>query len=84
MKLNRSKITGRFISNAHAKRIRSLRNKKVVNGRLYAFKGVIVRAGRKVNQMRQVTVHKRLTGLVRDKELVRITPKTVKSYLKNS
>lgn len=84
MKLNRSKLTGRFISNAHAKRLRTLRNKKVVNGRLYDFKGITVRAGRKVNQMRLVTVHKRLAGYVHDNELARITPKTVDGYLKNS
>jgi hypothetical protein len=84
MKLNRSKITGRFISNAHAKRIRTLRNKKVVNGRLYDFSGITVRAGRKINQMRMVSAHKRLFGYVRDNELAVITPKTVKSYLENS
>lgn len=84
MKLNRSKITGRFISNSHAKRIRTLRNKNIVNGRLYNFNGVVVRAIKKDRGLRLVGVHKRLFGYVKDSELSLITPKAVKGYLKNS
>lgn len=84
MKLNRSKYTGRFISTAHAKRLRTLQNNRVVKGRLYDFKGSIVRAGDKVNKYRLVNLHKRMFGYVLDSELRKITPKTVARYLKNS
>jgi|TARA_R110000868_G_scaffold20883_2_gene87641 hypothetical protein len=84
--LIRSKVTGRFISVAHARRLKTMRSKskKVVNGRLYNFKGTVVRALRKENDKRLVGVHKRLFGYVNDSELGFITQKTVRQYLKKS
>lgn len=85
MKLNRSKYTGRFISKSQAQRLRTLStNRKIVNGRLYKFKGTVVRALEKIDgDYRLVGIHKRLHGYVKDSELKFITPKTVKQYLEN-
>jgi hypothetical protein len=86
----RSQITGRFISRSHARRIATLRRQQrtrpetVVTGRLYGWKGAVVRAGRKVNQLRLVTLHKSLVGYVPDNELSLVTPETVKGYLKTA
>ena len=84
--LIRSKNTGRFISRTQAKRLQTMsaQPREVVSGRLYNFMGATVRAGRKVNQMRLVTFHKRLVGYARDNELSLITPKKVVGYLENA
>lgn len=89
-KLYRSKNTGRFISTAHVRRLRTLRRKaaftpeKIVAGRLYAFKGITVRALALLNGKRLISAHKALVGTVDDSELTLITPKTVEGYLKNA
>jgi len=84
-RLMRSKITGKFISAAQARRLKTLRSREIVNGRLYSLNGTVVRALKMCsNGYRLVGVHKRLFGFAKDSELVLITPKTVKSYLKNS
>ena len=89
-KLHRSKNTGRFISTAHARRLRTLRKNaslipdKIVAGRLYDFQGIPVRALGIVEGQRLVTSHKRLAGLVSDSELKLLTPKNVGAYLKNA
>lgn len=69
----RSKVTGQFVP-------RSTVN--VVNGRLYDYNGVVVRA-RKLcaNGLRMVSYHKKLNGFVRDEELKPIDSKAVARYL---
>lgn len=54
----------------------------VVNGRLYAWRGNVVRAGRKTNNgLRHVRIHKLMHGFVPDCELEIINPTAVKQYL---
>lgn len=59
--------------------------KSVVAGRLYYFKGTIVRAGRKTsNDLRHVSFHKSLHGFVRDEELYLVNKNGVEQYLQNA
>lgn len=56
--------------------------KQVVPGRLYYFKGTVVRAGKKAsNNLRHVSVHKVLHGFVNDDELFLINKAGVEQYL---
>lgn len=78
----RSKITGRFISTPpKAKSI------QIVSGRLYGFKGAVVRATgatlTRVNepQKRYVTFHKTLAGFVPENELQVVSREEVQKYL---
>jgi hypothetical protein len=57
---------------------------KVVSGRLYDFKGSVVRAGQRVGNMRLVTLHKTLLGFVKDSELKKVPVCKVSKYLANS
>lgn len=73
--LKRSKETGRFIP-------KNIPN--VVPGRLYSYKGVIVRAKRLCNNgLRFVTFHKTLNGFVPDSQLSTISREKVQEYLAN-
>lgn len=56
----------------------------VVSGRLYDFKGSVVRAGQKIGTKRLVSLHKTLVGLVNDSELKKVDPSTVSNYLANA
>ena len=57
---------------------------KVVAGRLYDFKGSVVRAGQRIGNMRLVTLHKTLLGFVKDSELKKVPACKVSKYLANS
>lgn len=57
---------------------------RVVPGRLYDFKGSVVRAGQKIGAKRLVSLHKTLVGLVNDSELKKVDPSTVSDYLANA
>jgi hypothetical protein len=73
--LLRSPRTGRFIS-------RSTATTNIVNGRLYGYKGAIVRARKQTNNgLRLVSFHKKLNGFVRDEELEVVEPSKVREYL---
>jgi hypothetical protein len=70
----RSKSTGRFVPRSTAP--------KIVNGRLYEYRGAVVRARRLCNNgLRYVSFHKTLNGFVRDEELVPIDTTRVRDYL---
>ncbi len=57
----------------------------IVNGRLYAYKGVVVRAKKLCNNgLRFVTSHKKLNGFVRDEDLVAISKEQVAEYVDNA
>jgi hypothetical protein len=72
----RSNTTGRFVPQKQV---------NVVPGRLYSYKGVVVRAKKLCsNGLRFVSSHKKLNGFVRDEELRPIDPTTVRSYLENA
>lgn len=58
---------------------------KIRNGALYSFNGITVRAGRPCsNNLRLVSVHKKLFGFAHDYELEPIPKKKVNKYLKNT
>lgn len=70
----RSKTTGRFVPKA--------KTPTVVNGRLYEYRGAIVRAKKLCNNgLRYVSFHKTLNGFVRDEELRQISTDKVREYL---
>lgn len=70
----RSKLTGRFIPVP--------KNPKIVSGRLYGYRGTIVRAGHLcANGKRHVSFHKQLHGFVQDNELNWIPKQQVDKYL---
>ena len=74
--LKRSKTTGRFVP----KNVTT-----VVPGRLYSYKGVVVRAKNLCNNgLRFITSHKKLNGFVRDEELTIIDKDRVREYLQNA
>jgi hypothetical protein len=74
----RSKTTGRFVS-------RSNSATNIVNGRLYEYRGAIVRAKRRCNNgLRFVSFHKKLNGFVQDYELKPISVERVRAYLENA
>ena len=55
---------------------------QIVPGRLYAWKGTVIRAGRLAsNNFRHVKVHNLLHGFVPDVELTPITKRIVEAYL---
>ena len=73
-KLIRSKYTGKFLSPSTPK--------SVVNGRLYEYKGAIVRAKKLCNNgLRMVSFHKKLNGFVRDEDLRIVSKDAVTRYL---
>ena len=57
---------------------------KIVSGRLYNWRGTIVRAFGKVGDKRLIMVHKSLSGLVNDNELTLASKEAVSLYLKES
>lgn len=59
---------------------------KIVNGRLYSFKGATVRALKKDAESgtRLVSFHKTLLGYVKDSELQKIDSRKVKTYLEQA
>jgi hypothetical protein len=74
----RSKTTGRFVPRA------SLSN-NIVNGRLYDYKGAIVRARKRCNNgLRYVSFHKKLNGFVPDTDLRPISVAQVRDYLEHA
>lgn len=56
----------------------------VVSGRLYEFKGSIVRAGKMIEGKRLVTFHKTLFGFVKDCQLKKVNNSLVENYLLHS
>ena len=57
----------------------------IVAGRLYDYKGAVVRAGQKSSSnYRRVSFHKTLTGIVKDCELKKVNKSAVKAYLSNA
>jgi hypothetical protein len=57
----------------------------IVAGRLYDYKGAVVRAGQKGNgSYRRVSFHKTLTGIVKDCELKKVNKSAVEAYLSNA
>ncbi len=57
---------------------------RIVPGRLYEYKGAIVRAHKtcpNTNSLRYVTIHKRLAGYVLDRDLKFISKNKVAKYL---
>ena len=60
-----------------------MKNKSIiVPGRLYEWRGNIVRAGRPTNNgLRHVRIHNVLNGFVADKELDIVSKNAVKQYL---
>ncbi len=56
----------------------------VVAGRLYDYRGAVVRAGQMSNGLRLVSFHKRLYGFVQDAELGFIDKQRVDSYLEKA
>jgi hypothetical protein len=56
----------------------------VVSGRLYEFKGSIVRAGKVIEGRRLVTIHKTLFGFVKDCQLKKVDNSFVETYLLHS
>jgi len=57
---------------------------KVVSGRLYEFKGSVVRAGKMIEGKRLVTLHKTLFGFVKDGQLKKVNNFLVETYLLHS
>lgn len=58
---------------------------EIVNGRLYGYKGIVVRAKRLCNNgVRQVAFHKKLYGFVKDSELQIIDRTQVERYLEKA
>ena len=56
--------------------------KSIVPGRLYGYRGAIVRAGRRCNNnKRHISFHKMLHGFVNDGDLQFIDKSKVKEYL---
>ena len=54
----------------------------IVAGRLYDYKGAVVRAGRKSSKnYRRISFHKTLTGIVQDCELKKVNKSAVREYL---
>lgn len=73
----RSKTTGRFVSRKPSA--------KIVNGRLYEYRGAVVRAKRLCNNgLRFISFHKTLNGFVADSDLKPITKSKVKAYLEKA
>jgi len=66
-------------------RFRSITPKNIVAGRLYGFRGLVVRAGadrqQSASPMRHVTCHKVLHGYVPENELRIVSKDEVKQYL---
>jgi len=59
--------------------------RKIVPGRLYGYRGSVVRAGRLChNQKRHVSFHKQLHGFVNDSDLVFIDRTQVQNYLEKA
>ena len=57
----------------------------IVPGRLYGYRGTIVRAGQKTsNCKRHVSFHKQLHGFVNDAELQLINRDEVQTYLRKA
>lgn len=55
---------------------------KIVPGRLYEYRGSVVRACKLTsNGRRHVSLHKQLHGFVKDSELNLISPRKVTAYL---
>lgn len=73
----RSKTTGRFIRNTPA---------QIVAGRLYGYRGTVVRAGHLTTHdgKRYVLHHKDLSGFIPEKDLKLISKEKVKEYLQNA
>jgi hypothetical protein len=70
----RSTTTGRFVPRSQATNI--------INGRLYGYRGAVVRAKRRCNNgLRFVSFHKKLNGFVRDEELQVLSREKVAEYL---
>ena len=71
----RSNVTGKFIP-------KPTPVVPIVAGRLYSYKGIVVRAKRKCNKnLWLVSSHKKLNGFVRPEELGTIDKQEVKRYL---
>lgn len=83
--LFRSKSSGRFISSAQGKRLRTLATipNSIVNGRLYDFRGIPVRVAKVMPKTNQAIVqaHKALTGCINISDLRLLPTRKVKSYL---
>lgn len=63
-----------------------LHSLKIVRGRLYGYKNVVVRA-KEINHFNgtvYVSFHETLTGLVRMKDLKKVDKNKVKKYLENA
>lgn len=89
MKYNvRNTKTGQFMKRSQNKNTKVTKHKQacqIVPGRLYGYRGAIVRAGQVAqNGMRHVNLHKQLHGFVRDSQLEFISQALVASYLKNT
>lgn len=55
---------------------------KIVSGRLYSYRGEIVRAGKLCqNNYRHISIHKTLHGFVKDSDLRKIDKSLVEEYL---
>jgi hypothetical protein len=68
--------TGRF-----AKRV----PQSIVAGRLYGYRGTIVRAGQKCNNgKRHISFHKQMHGFADESELILISREQVQNYLANA
>lgn len=83
----RSRTSGRFVSVGakNRNRRRAKAKSSVKNGRLYSYRGQIVRALQACsNGLRLVGSHGALFGFAKDTELKRIDSKAVKSYLHQS
>ena len=73
----RSNKTGQFISKSSST--------PIVAGRLYSYKGIVVRAKRKCNDnLWMVSSHKKLNGFVRPEELTTIPKELVHGYLQHA
>ena len=69
--------TGRFMSRP--------KNLPIISGRLYGYRGTIVRAGQKLpNGKRYVSYHKQLNGFVDEQELKWLDKNQVAQYLQTA
>jgi hypothetical protein len=72
-------------NNTNLTNISCIPAKNVVPGRLYYFKGAVVRAGRKTsNDLRHISFHKQLHGFVKDEELFLVNKTGITQYLQNA
>jgi hypothetical protein len=76
---------GRFTKQIRrAKNGKFVKRARIVAGRLYGFKNLIVRAGHVENGLRFISVHNTLFGFTPETNLYKIDKSKVNSYLSNT